>query len=68
MRSQTPVKLEKSFKIKKCIGSRKGWKIIPDGDDDDDQLDTNALRTVVSMIKEMECQVSMDGPKCNIFT
>lgn len=45
-----------SFRIKKCLGSRKGWKIIPDDDEVGGELDSGALRTVVNMIKEMECQ------------
>ena len=50
---------EMAFRVKKCLGSRKGWKIIPDNDDNlEDDINTVALRTVVSMIKEMECQVN----------
>ena len=56
------VKQEMSFRIKKCLGSRKGWKIIPDDDEVGGELNSGALRTVVNMIKEMECQVS--GQDC----
>ena len=48
---------EMAFRVKKCLGSRKGWKIIPDNDDNSEDINTVALRTVVSMIKDMECQV-----------
>jgi len=47
---------EMAFRVKKCLGSRKGWKIIPDNDDNSEDINTVALRTVVNMIKEMECQ------------
>lgn len=47
---------EMAFRVKKCLGSRKGWKIIPDNDDNLEDINTVALRTVVSMIKDMECQ------------
>ena len=49
---------EMAFRVKKCLGSRKGWKIIPDNDDNLEDINTVALRTVVSMIKDMECQVN----------
>lgn len=49
---------EMAFRVKKCLGSRKGWKIIPDNDDNSEDINTVALRTVVSMIKDMECQVN----------
>ena len=48
---------EISFRIKKCIGSRKGWKIFPEDDNIVGEMDTTALKTVVNMIKELECQV-----------
>ena len=48
---------EMAFWVTKCLGSRKGWKIIPDNDDNSEDINTVALRTVVSMIKDMECQV-----------
>ena len=54
-----------SFRIKKCLGSRKGWKIIPDDDEVGGELDSGALRTVVNMIKEMECQVSDQNCFCS---
>ena len=50
---------EMAFRVKKCLGSRKGWKIIPDNDDNSEDINTVALRTVVNMIKEMECQVNI---------
>ena len=51
---------EMAFRVKKCLGSRKGWKIIPDNDDNSEDINTVALRTVVNMIKEMECQVNIN--------
>ena len=51
------VSQEISFRIKKCIGSRKGWKIFPEDDNIVGEMDTKALKTVVNMIKELECQV-----------
>ena len=52
---ETPVQdQEVSFSIKRALGARKGWKIIAD---DGHSIDGSALRTVVSMIKDMECQV-----------
>jgi len=46
-------KTEVSFSIKRAIGSRKGWKIMPD---DGHSIDGPALKTVVSMIKDLEFQ------------
>ena len=58
MRCESPViPQEISFRIKKCLGSRKGWKIFPEDDDIVGEMDTKALKTVVNMIKELECQV-----------
>jgi hypothetical protein len=48
---------EVSFSIKRALGSRKGWKIMPD---DGHSLDNEALRRVVSMIKDIEYQVDKD--------
>ena len=45
-----------SFSIKRALGSRKGWKIMPD---DGHSIDGTALKTVVSMIKDMEFQVQV---------
>merc|ERR1712106_850131 len=44
---------EISFSIKPALGSRKGWKILAE---DGNSIDGSALRTVVSMIKDMETQ------------
>ena len=44
-----------SFKIKKKLGSRKGWIIMQDDEVECEAQD--ALKTVVQMIREMECQV-----------
>eukprot|EP00091_Calanus_sinicus_P004869 TRINITY_DN15231_c0_g1_i1.p2 TRINITY_DN15231_c0_g1~~TRINITY_DN15231_c0_g1_i1.p2 ORF type:complete len:165 (-),score=59.92 TRINITY_DN15231_c0_g1_i1:175-669(-) len=55
-RNTSPVRMEKpeiSFRIKKALGMRKGWKIIAD---DGEKIDGAALKTVVSIIKDMECQ------------
>jgi len=46
-------KQEVSFSIKRALGSRKGWKIMAD---DGHSIDGSALKTVVSMIKDMEFQ------------
>ena len=46
---------EVSFSIKRSLGARKGWKIMAD---DGYILDGSALKTVVGMIKDMECQVN----------
>ena len=43
-----------SFQVKKSLGLRKGWKIMAD---DGEIINSTALKTVVSMIKDMECQV-----------
>merc|ERR1712062_883672 len=43
---------EVSFSIKKSFGSRKGWKIMPD--DGEQSIDGSALKSVVSIIKDME--------------
>ena len=56
-------KQEISFCIKKALGMRKGWKIIAD---DGEMIDGAALKTVVSMIKDMECQVSKSISVCII--
>ena len=45
---------EDFFSIKRALGARKGWKIIAD---DGHSIDGSALRTVVSIIKDMKCQV-----------
>ena len=45
-----------SFKIKKKLGSRKGWIIMQDDEVECEAQD--ALKTVVQMIREMECQVN----------
>merc|ERR1712172_448921 len=29
---------EMAFRVKKCLGSRKGWKIIPDNDDNSEDI------------------------------
>ena len=60
MRIEKP---EISFRIKKALGMRKGWKIIAD---DGEMIDGAALKTVVSMIKDMECQVSKSITNCII--
>ena len=57
-------KQEISFCIKKALGMRKGWKIIAD---DGEMIDGAALKTVVSMIKDMECQVSKSISGCICF-
>ena len=51
---------EMAFRVKKFLGNRKGWKIIPDNGDNSEDINTVALSTVVSMIKDMECQVSIN--------
>merc|ERR1711963_687214 len=57
VRCESPlISQEISFKIKKCLGSRKGWKIFPEDDNNVGEMDTKALKTVVNMIKELECQ------------
>lgn len=43
---------EVSFSIKRSLGSRKGWKIMPD--DGQCELDASALQSVVAIIKDME--------------
>jgi len=43
-----------SFKIKKKLGTRKGWIIMQDDEVECEAQD--ALKTVVQMIREMECQ------------
>ena len=48
---------EGSFSIKKSFGSRKGWKIMPD--DGQQNIDASALQSVVSIIKDMELNVSI---------
>ena len=48
-------KREVSFQVKKALGLRKGWKIMAD---DGEIINNAALKTVVTMIKDMECQVS----------
>ena len=48
---------EVSFSIKKSFGSRKGWKIMPD--DEQQNIDASALKSVVSIIKDMELNVSI---------
>jgi len=55
-RNTSPERLAKreiSFQVKKALGLRKGWKIIAD---DTEMMDGAALKTVVSMIKDMEYQ------------
>ena len=47
---------EVSFSIKRALGSRKGWKIMAD---DGHSFQGSALKTVVSMIKDMEFQVAL---------
>jgi len=44
---------EVSFQVKKALGLRKGWKIMAD---DGEVINNAALKTVVTMIKDMECQ------------
>jgi len=44
---------EVSFSIKRALGARKGWKIMTE---DGESLDSNALRAVVGMIKDIEYQ------------
>lgn len=44
---------EVSFSIKRALGSRKGWKIMPD---DGHIMDGEALKRVVNMIKDIEYQ------------
>ena len=55
-RNPSPCREDKevSFSIKRALGSRKGWKIMAD---DGHSFDGSALKTVVSMIKDMEFQV-----------
>jgi len=48
-----PSSAEVSFSIKRALGARKGWKIMTE---DGESLDSNALRAVVGMIKEIEYQ------------
>ena len=48
---------EVSFSIKKSFGSRKGWKIMPD--DEQQNIDASALKSVVSIIRDMELNVSI---------
>ena len=48
---------EVSFQVKKALGLRKGWKIMAD---DGEIINNAALKTVVTMIKDMECQVSIN--------
>ena len=43
-----------SFKIKKSLGSRKGWMIMQE--DAEEGQGQEALKTVIQMIREMECQ------------
>ena len=50
---------EVSFSIKRSLGSRKGWKIMPD--DGQCELDASALQSVVAIIKDMEIKVSSLG-------
>ena len=52
---------EVSFSIKRALGSRKGWKIMAD---DGHSIDGMALKTVVSMIKDMEFQVQYSYLSC----
>jgi len=54
-RNPSPCREDKevSFSIKRALGSRKGWKIMAD---DGHSFDGSALKTVVSMIKDMEFQ------------
>jgi len=55
-RNTSPERAEKqeiSFQVKKALGLRKGWKIMAD---DGEIINGAALKTVVSMIKDMECQ------------
>ena len=40
---------------------RKGWKIMAD---DGEDMDGSALKTVVTMIKDMECQVTKSISSC----
>eukprot|EP00088_Acartia_fossae_P068926 TRINITY_DN8856_c0_g1_i1.p1 TRINITY_DN8856_c0_g1~~TRINITY_DN8856_c0_g1_i1.p1 ORF type:complete len:219 (-),score=72.68 TRINITY_DN8856_c0_g1_i1:33-689(-) len=52
-----PIKIQKdqevTFIIKRSLGSRKGWKIMPE---DGGEMDSEALKKVVSMIKDIEFQ------------
>ena len=48
-----------SFKIKKSLGSRKGWIIM--AEDEENCQAQDALKTVIQMIRDMECQVNMSG-------
>ena len=57
-------KQEISFRIKKALGMRKGWKIIAD---DGEMIDGAALKTVVSIIKDLEYQVSKSISGCISF-
>jgi len=50
---EPPKSQEVSFRVKKAQGMRKGWKIMVD---DGEMMDGSALKTVVSMIKDMEYQ------------
>merc|ERR1712106_1051657 len=55
-RNASPERREKqeiSFHIKKALGMRKGWKLMAD---DGEDMDGSALKTLVTMIKDMECQ------------
>ena len=44
--------------MRELNGGRKGWKIMTE---DGESLDSNALRAVVGMIKEIEYQVAWGG-------
>ena len=50
-----------SFKIKKSLGSRKGWMIM--AEDEENCQAQDALKTVIQMIRDMECQVNMSGQR-----
>merc|ERR1719147_90006 len=52
-RNTSPETRMVSFQVKKSQGLRKGWKIMAD---DGEIINNTALKTVVSMIKDMECQ------------
>ena len=49
--------------MRELNGGRKGWKIMTE---DGESLDSNALRAVVGMIKEIEYQVAWVGGQCHV--
>ncbi len=45
---------EVSFAIRKHLGNKQGWKIMPEGDSGPKAFHPESLKRVVGMIKEME--------------